>query len=492
MKKTSLFQESYASAHYYREMLTQDQTAELDKKLRSIIKKLAEWFADRGSHKILEYLIRYFKINESHGRQIALAFLPYHDTKYYARLLQILKLDGGFWLSKFAKSGDVIPRRAVISNCDDVMLEEILSYACLSSVHLRFSTVVVYEVLTRKPKSLQRVLPFMSKWLTSKDSEQICAAFVLSTACQMTVPYINSILRDALRSPQKEVALRLFEYFIKQLGTRFELAGEIDVTLFCQVSQNSPQDFASLAQALFSHLVSSAHFDDALAMVHNYEVEDPEPFVLTILSAQSSSKGLVSVLKALHQRADIIPSICKHYSSQHATIIAKAIAGADFNTEIGVPLIVGITHADLEIRRTAVQYCIDTKFKDEDVVNRIVAVEQDPEVFLNSLRLRNIKFDTLKSRISDWSGSKKIVKACLKKLYSLGTQEQQIRLTTELHAQYPKIVQRLSGQLIDGESVSQGLVQYYAANQDQINGVIALKGFHSLIPELLQHLDMSD
>lgn len=111
------------------------------------------------------------------------------------------------------------------------------------------------------------------------------------------------------------------------------------------------------------------------------------------------------------------------------------------------------------------------------MVNRIVATEQDSAVFMNAIKLPGIRFAALKGRIGDWSSSRKVTKACLKKLYEIGTEAQQVELVTEQHETYPKLLHRLSRSILQGQTLREGLVYHYAQNIDEIFSVIAVKGF---------------
>jgi U3 small nucleolar RNA-associated protein 10 len=105
LRKGKLFSESYANEHYYREMLTQEATDALDKKLVRLLRDLAVNFLDRSTHKVYEFLIRYYRVNDNHAELIAHSLLPYHDTKIYARMCQILRLPTTTWIARFSKKG---------------------------------------------------------------------------------------------------------------------------------------------------------------------------------------------------------------------------------------------------------------------------------------------------------------------------------------------------------------------------------------------------
>jgi hypothetical protein len=74
---------------------------------------------EKGCHKVLEYLIRFYKVEKIFGELLSTILLPFHETKYYARLLQILKLDKNFWLAKHASQGLVVQRSWVEKKLTD-------------------------------------------------------------------------------------------------------------------------------------------------------------------------------------------------------------------------------------------------------------------------------------------------------------------------------------------------------------------------------------
>ena len=48
---------------------------------------------ESGCHKILEYLIRIYDVHVYHKTLLLNAFLPYFETAYFLRMIQLLNLE---------------------------------------------------------------------------------------------------------------------------------------------------------------------------------------------------------------------------------------------------------------------------------------------------------------------------------------------------------------------------------------------------------------
>ncbi len=81
------------SKYFQRETKLKTELTEIDFYIENLIIDLIDYFHLKPSHKVIEYLIKIFNINAYNPKFIALAFFPYHETKYYAKLIQNLNLE---------------------------------------------------------------------------------------------------------------------------------------------------------------------------------------------------------------------------------------------------------------------------------------------------------------------------------------------------------------------------------------------------------------
>ncbi|KAJ9106769.1 hypothetical protein QFC19_003082 [Naganishia cerealis] len=86
-----LFGESTKSLD--RMMLSQEANRRLDAVLERCIRRLGQWLGLKSGAKCFEWLVRRFRVHEMNVGAVIQAFLPYHESSQFPRILAILKLD---------------------------------------------------------------------------------------------------------------------------------------------------------------------------------------------------------------------------------------------------------------------------------------------------------------------------------------------------------------------------------------------------------------
>ncbi|KAJ9119655.1 hypothetical protein QFC22_003365 [Naganishia vaughanmartiniae] len=86
-----LFGESTKSLD--RMMLSQEANKRLDAVLDRCIRRLGQWLGLKSGAKCFEWLVRRFRVHEMNVGAVIQAFLPYHESSQFPRILAILKLD---------------------------------------------------------------------------------------------------------------------------------------------------------------------------------------------------------------------------------------------------------------------------------------------------------------------------------------------------------------------------------------------------------------
>ena len=85
-----------------RTSLNQSQVNDLNTLLNRFLIKLSPYLMTRYSAKVLEWLIRKFRVNEFNIEATFLAFLPYHDSTAFAKIVQLLKISEKTSSNKFS------------------------------------------------------------------------------------------------------------------------------------------------------------------------------------------------------------------------------------------------------------------------------------------------------------------------------------------------------------------------------------------------------
>ena len=189
----SIFKEGLmhpSSISVQRELKTEEENKILDRDINSLLQLLSLFATETPSHAILEYLIRRYRIHELNADATIKCMLHLHDTKIFARMIQLVTLPD-FWifLNGVKKSGSPLPREAIVKRCQKetgllscicsiartaITLASTSSLRSISTTSngadriISFVTVTILEMSDGKPLSdtqLREILSFLLEGL---------------------------------------------------------------------------------------------------------------------------------------------------------------------------------------------------------------------------------------------------------------------------------------------------------------------------------------
>ncbi|CAL1390897.1 unnamed protein product [Linum trigynum] len=146
---------SIKSKELDREQMNEEENKNLNSSIASYLRLLSGHLELEVARKTLEYLIRRYKIYVHNTEDLILCALPYHDTLWFVKLIQLVETRDGKWkfLEGVQKSGARLPRSFLVQQClcDLGVLETICIYACSSKNPAKpvicFCTALVIEAL---------------------------------------------------------------------------------------------------------------------------------------------------------------------------------------------------------------------------------------------------------------------------------------------------------------------------------------------------------
>ena len=149
-----------ASEGFVRGLQTAEANAKVDRTLDAFLKLLSPHFLHAAAHKALEFLIRRFEVHKYNVDAVLACILPYHNTRWFVRMAQLLRLEETCWRWLQGKQGATPPARAAfVSRCrkDARVLRQLCSL-CLSEpddscsrARVAFGCVAVLEHLSSSP-----------------------------------------------------------------------------------------------------------------------------------------------------------------------------------------------------------------------------------------------------------------------------------------------------------------------------------------------------
>lgn len=117
--EASLFRESCKD--FERTVQTRDTLERLDETISRFLWKLSPYFLLKPAQKCLEWLVRAFGVHTHNTDALLECALPYHETRLFARLLQLLPLRGDrsrwHWLLAAQRAGAPLSRLTLVRRC---------------------------------------------------------------------------------------------------------------------------------------------------------------------------------------------------------------------------------------------------------------------------------------------------------------------------------------------------------------------------------------
>ncbi|XP_019632440.1 PREDICTED: HEAT repeat-containing protein 1-like [Branchiostoma belcheri] len=112
---------SQSSKNLERVVQTKEVNARLDENISRFLTLVSPYFLLRPAQKALEWLINRFHIHRFNTDDLVACVLPYHQTKMFVRVVQLLKIEQPTnrwnWMAAIQKPGTPLARSTVINHC---------------------------------------------------------------------------------------------------------------------------------------------------------------------------------------------------------------------------------------------------------------------------------------------------------------------------------------------------------------------------------------
>ncbi|EPQ56067.1 hypothetical protein GLOTRDRAFT_129071 [Gloeophyllum trabeum ATCC 11539] len=216
-----------------RTLLNVTANAELDKNIAGCLRLLGPYLMDAPTGRVIEWLVRRFRINEFNVENVLRLFLPYHDSPHFAKMVSILHLDKqSKWafLLPFKAAAQYLPRTALVTemtrNTDlarfvaslfPSALEESSTYRALVAFHTGALLDFIAATKSLNEGQLAFVLPALLKPLQVTTPEKtpyvkdiVLGNYVLLAALSQKCTFSAAALKvivDAAVSSSQHVSL---------------------------------------------------------------------------------------------------------------------------------------------------------------------------------------------------------------------------------------------------------------------------------------------
>ncbi|OSX58041.1 hypothetical protein POSPLADRAFT_1154787 [Postia placenta MAD-698-R-SB12] len=101
-----------------RTLLTSGANAELNGHIASFLPLLGPYLLEAPAGKVLEWLVRRFRINEFNVQELLTLFIPYHESPHFAKIVTLLHIDDNSmfrFLAAYKTTAKPLPRGALVT-----------------------------------------------------------------------------------------------------------------------------------------------------------------------------------------------------------------------------------------------------------------------------------------------------------------------------------------------------------------------------------------
>uniref|UniRef100_A0A8C2FIR5 HEAT repeat-containing protein 1 n=1 Tax=Cyprinus carpio TaxID=7962 RepID=A0A8C2FIR5_CYPCA len=206
----SEFQEtlfSQASLTLERSVQSKEVNKKLDKSISLFLTRLSPYFLLKPALKCIEWLIHRFHIQLYNQDSLIACVLPYHETKVFVRVIQLLKIEDPthkwHWLHGLQKPGVPLARGTLLTHCyKDLGFMDFICSVVTDSVKVKHpgwlrvifsfyaSTIVsALDAVEKITNSIiAKLLPFVQLGLKSNLLDYVAATYMI--VCQMAVKVV--------------------------------------------------------------------------------------------------------------------------------------------------------------------------------------------------------------------------------------------------------------------------------------------------------------
>lgn len=206
--ESSLFHSS--SVNLQRELKTKEENAEIDVEVNSLLNLLSLWANEPSAHLVLEYLVRRYRVHEFNMDSVLRAFLIAHDSKLFAKIVHLCRLEESPWIFLAGvKESGVPPPRALFVN-QALKSPWILDTICdltsrtLSLLGLKKSTAK-NNVSAKEMESGFRALSLTTAIIVEVANKSVFREDMLRNVCLLIIEGLKSKIRSQHSTLQRKL-----------------------------------------------------------------------------------------------------------------------------------------------------------------------------------------------------------------------------------------------------------------------------------------------
>ncbi|NXL89938.1 HEAT1 protein, partial [Alectura lathami] len=296
--QSSLF--SSMSKGLERSVQTKTVNQQLNQNISLFLIHLSPYFMLKPAQKCLEWLIHRFHIHLYNQDSLIGCVLPYHETKLFVRVIQLLNIKSPthkwHWLDPIRKPGVPLARGTLITHCHKDL--DFMDFIC----RLVTRSVKVFSECPGNSAQLRVLLAFYASTIVSALA---AAEKITDSIVSMLLPYIQKGLKSSVQDYRAATYM-----IICQMTVKVTVDSSLVHSLMLQISKTLSK-VPSLARdgvACLNLLLQTQKGDSLGKKPFNYLCSNPE--LVTLLHGLSEGYDISPLLRYLLPH--LVCSIMKH------------------------------------------------------------------------------------------------------------------------------------------------------------------------------------
>uniref|UniRef100_A0A803XLR4 HEAT repeat-containing protein 1 n=1 Tax=Meleagris gallopavo TaxID=9103 RepID=A0A803XLR4_MELGA len=318
--QSSLF--SSMSKGLERSVQTKSVNQQLNENISLFLIHLSPYFMLKPAQKCLEWLIHRFHIHLYNQDSLIGCVLPYHETKLFVRVIQLLNIKSPthkwHWLDPIRKPGVPLARGTLITHCYKDL--DFMDFIC----RLVAKSVKVFSECDSNSAQLRVLLAFYASTIVSALG---AAEKITDRIVSMLLPYIQKGLKSSIQDYRAATYM-----IICQMTVKVTVDSSLVHSLMLQISKTLSK-VPSLARegvACLNLLLQTQKGDGLGKKPFNYLCKNPE--LVTLLQGLSEGYDISPLLRYLLPH--FICSIVKSDAGKLACVFTFLEEFVSYGTEI--------------------------------------------------------------------------------------------------------------------------------------------------------------
>ncbi|KAL6308934.1 hypothetical protein BKA93DRAFT_724934 [Sparassis latifolia] len=353
-----------------------DANAKLDEQIAAFLPLLGPFLMDAPTGKVLEWLVRRFRINEFNVKHVLALFLPYHESPHFAKMVTILHIPDQSvfrFLLPYKKNVVSLPRSALVAemskNSDfarfvlellpKALREDAGLHRALVAFHTGLSLDFVAHQQTLDEGAVAFLLPAFVEPLQFRPN---ASSTVKPTLIQEST--LGSYLLLAATSQKCHLSSKALKAVLSAISSS---ADRVSPKQFVRtlVAVCAPQDeLEALPRNVMDTFIQFSGIDDEVrAGLSWVGAEKLVNALITSLVKHLDRETLAHLLESILTSTEVSSNIVRHATTvllRHATEVQSTEGNRDMNTRRF------LSHIQQRHPKTFEQVCHDAMKQDED------------------------------------------------------------------------------------------------------------------------------